>query len=187
MPAVLTNGLRISLMFQERARISRKRCLKSLGNTCLTVLRMGGNRLGSHRGERSLAGLIIFLAIFIFGQGIALSLDDFLMAVPSKTICSAYLFIGKDQSFFSAESIDLKLVLIPVSVANMAIMAQQIDGMEYSGNGVLMRANGTPVVMVFSETYKPSWFLFSDQSVKQLTELPGKSVSVGVLGSGSHT
>lgn len=143
--------------------------------------------MGSHRGERSLAGLIIFLAIFIFGQGIALSLDDFLMAVPSKTICSAYLFIGKDQGFFSAESIDLKLVLIPVSVANMAIMAQQIDGMEYSGNGVLMRANGAPVVMVFSETYKPSWFLFSDQSVKQLTELPGKSVSVGVLGSGSHT
>jgi hypothetical protein len=54
---------------------------------------MGGNRLGSHRGERSLAGLIIFLAIFIFGQGIALSLDDFLMAVPSKQyvvpICSS--------------------------------------------------------------------------------------------------
>jgi len=93
---------------------------------------------------------------------------------------AAPIFIGKDQGFFTAEGIDLKLVLIPVSVAQMAIMAQQVDGMEYSGNGVSMRANGAPVAMVFSETYKPSWFLFANSPIKHLKHLSGKSVSVGV-------
>lgn len=87
---------------------------------------------------------IVFLVALILCRKEALALDDFLMAVPSKTICSAYLFIGKDQGFFTDEGIDLKLVLIPVSVAPMAIMAQQIHGMEYTTNGVSMRANGAP-------------------------------------------
>ena len=133
------------------------------------------------------ARLSAFLVALFFGQKDALALEDFLMAVPSKTICSAYLFIGKEQGFFTAEGIDLKLVLIPVSVAPMATMAQQIHGMEYSTNGVSMRANGAPVAMVFAVTHKPSWFLFSNPSIRHLKQLSGKSVSVGVLGSGSHT
>ncbi len=139
---------------------------------------MGTNKLFLDLSRR--ARLIAFLVALIFSQKEALALEDFLMAVPSKTICSAYLFIGKDQGFFTAEGIDLKLVLIPVSVAQMAIMAQQVDGMEYSGNGVSMRANGAPVAMVFSETYKPSWFLFANSPIKHLKHLSGKSVSVGV-------
>jgi ABC-type nitrate/sulfonate/bicarbonate transport system substrate-binding protein len=131
--------------------------------------------------------LITFLIALIFSQKEALALDDFLMAVPSKTICSAYLFIGKDQGFFTDEGIDLKLVLIPVSVAPMAILAQQIHGMEYTTNGVSMRANGAPAAMVFAVTHKPSWFLFSNPAITHLKQLSGKSVSVGVLGSGSHT
>jgi len=146
---------------------------------------MGANKLFLDLSRR--ARLSAFLVALILSQKEALALEDFLMAVPSKTICSAYLFIGEDQGFFTAEGIDLKLVLIPVSVAQMAIMAQQVDGMEYSGNGVSMRANGAPVAMVFSETYKPSWFLFANSSIKHLKQLSGKSVSVGVLGSGSHT
>jgi ABC-type nitrate/sulfonate/bicarbonate transport system substrate-binding protein len=130
---------------------------------------------------------VAFLIAVIFSQKEAFALDDFLMAVPSKTMCSAYLFIGKEQGFFADEGIDLKLVLIPVSVAPMAIMAQQIHGMEYTSNGVAMRASGAPVAMVFAVTHKPSWFLFSDPSIKHLKQLSGKSVSVGVLGSGSHT
>ncbi len=131
--------------------------------------------------------LSVFLVALIFSEKKALALEEFLMAVPSKTICSAYLFLGKDQGFFTAEGIDLKLVLIPVSVAPMAIMAQQIHGMEYSTNGVSMRADGAPVTMVFAVTQKPSWFLFSEPSIRNLKQLSGKSVSVGVLGSGSHT
>jgi ABC-type nitrate/sulfonate/bicarbonate transport system substrate-binding protein len=131
--------------------------------------------------------LSVFLVALIFSEKKALALEEFLMAVPSKTICSAYLFLGKDQGFFTAEGIDLKLVLIPVSVAPMATMAQQIHGMEYSTNGVSMRADGAPVTMVFAVTQKPSWFLFSEPSIRNLKQLSGKSVSVGVLGSGSHT
>lgn len=41
--------------------------------------------------------------------------------------------------------------------------------------------------MIFAVTHKPSWFLFSNPAITHLKQLSGKSVSVGVLGSGSHT
>ena len=56
---------------------------------------MGANKLFLDLSRR--ARLIAFLVALIFSQKEALALEDFLMAVPSKTICSAYLFIGKDQ------------------------------------------------------------------------------------------
>jgi ABC-type nitrate/sulfonate/bicarbonate transport system substrate-binding protein len=140
-----------------------------------------------HNHELRWTFFITFLVALVCSQGNAFSIETFLMAVPSKTICSAPIFIGKDEGFFTAEGIDLKLVLIPVSVAPMALMAQQIHGMEYSSNGLSMGAQGAPVVMVFADTDKPSWFLFSDPSIREIRQLSGKSVSVGSLGTGSYT
>ena len=59
---------------------------------------MGANKLSLDLSRR--ARLSAFLVALILSQKEALALEDFLMAVPSKTICSAYLFIGKDQGFF---------------------------------------------------------------------------------------
>jgi ABC-type nitrate/sulfonate/bicarbonate transport system substrate-binding protein len=49
-----------------------------------------------------------------------------------------------------------------------------------------MRANGGPVVNIFAQSQKPGWFLMSNPSITQLSQLPGKAVTVGTLGSGSH-
>ncbi len=50
---------------------------------------MGTNKLFLDLSRR--ARLIAFLVALIFSQKEALALEDFLMAVPSKTLCSAYL------------------------------------------------------------------------------------------------
>jgi ABC-type nitrate/sulfonate/bicarbonate transport system substrate-binding protein len=58
--------------------------------------------------------------------------------------------------------------------------------MEFGSTGITLRANGAPVINVFSQSEKPAWFLLSNPGVKDLKQLSGKAMTVGVLGSGSH-
>lgn len=79
----------------------------------------------------------MLVAAFLFGSvGLGLSVDSFIMGVSNKHISTAYLFIGQERKFFAEERIDLKLVLIPVSVAPAALVAQQIDGMEFASTAI---------------------------------------------------
>ncbi|HEY2986077.1 MAG TPA: ABC transporter substrate-binding protein [Candidatus Binatia bacterium] len=114
------------------------------------------------------------------------SLEDFLMGISNKHASTAYLYLGKERRFFAEEGIDLKLIFIPVSVAPTALTARQIDGMEYGSSGILLRTRGAPLMTLFSQSYKPGWFLMSSPSVTDLRQLSGKTVTVGSLGSGSH-
>jgi ABC-type nitrate/sulfonate/bicarbonate transport system substrate-binding protein len=94
--------------------------------------------------------------------------------------------MGKERGFFAEEGIDLKLVLIPAYLAGTTLIGRQIDGVEFGSTGITLRANGAPVINVFSQSEKPAWFLLSNPAIKDLKQLSGKAVTVGVLGSGSH-
>jgi NitT/TauT family transport system substrate-binding protein len=129
---------------------------------------------------------IAFVLVFLATCKNAFPLDDFTMGVSTKHISVAYLYMGKDRGFFAEEGIELKLVLIPAYLGGTALIARQLDGMEFGSTGITLRANGAPVVNVFSQSEKPAWFLLSNPGIKDLKQLSGKAMTVGVLGSGSH-
>jgi ABC-type nitrate/sulfonate/bicarbonate transport system substrate-binding protein len=116
----------------------------------------------------------------------ALALDDFSMGISTMHISIAYLYIGKERGFFADEGIELKLIHIPAYLARTALIARQLDGMEFGSTGITLRANGAPVANVFSQSEKPAWFLLTHPAIKELKQLTGKAITVGVLGSGSH-
>ena len=126
------------------------------------------------------AGLLLASARPLF------ALEPFLMGISNKHISTAYLYIGKEQKFFAEENIDLKLVFIPVSVAPTALVAQQLDGIEYASTGIQAGARGAPLKTIFLQSRMPGWYLMSSPSITDLGQLPGKAVSVGTLGSGAH-
>jgi ABC-type nitrate/sulfonate/bicarbonate transport system substrate-binding protein len=130
--------------------------------------------------------LISFILVLLATSKNAFPLDDFTMGVSTKHISVAYLYMGKDRGFFAEEGIELKLVLIPAYLGGTALIARQLDGMEFGSTGITLRANGAPVINVFSQSEKPAWFLLSNPAVKELKQLSGKAMTVGVLGSGSH-
>ncbi len=130
--------------------------------------------------------LLLTLVLFLSNSARVFALDDFIMGVSTKHISVAYLFMGKDRKFFSDEDIELKLVVMPAYLAPTALIAKQIDGMEFGSTGITLRANGGPVVKIFSQSQKPGWFLMSNPAITQLSQLSGKAITVGTLGSGSH-
>jgi NitT/TauT family transport system substrate-binding protein len=129
---------------------------------------------------------IWLLVVFLLTCKNAFSLDDFTMGVSTKHISVAYLYMGKERGFFADEGIELKLVLIPAYLGGTALIARQLDGMEFGSTGITLRANGAPVIDVFSQSEKPAWFLLTNPAIKDLKQLSGKAITVGVLGSGSH-
>jgi ABC-type nitrate/sulfonate/bicarbonate transport system substrate-binding protein len=108
------------------------------------------------------------------------------MGISNKHISTAYLYIGKEQNFFVEEGIDLKLIFIPVSVAPTALVAQQIEGMEFASTGIQAGTRGVPLKTIFLQSRLPGWYLMSGPSITDLRQLSGKAVSVGTLGSGAH-
>lgn len=114
------------------------------------------------------------------------ALDDFVMGVSTKHSSVAYLYMGKERGFFAEEGIDLKLVLIPGSLARPALLARQLDGSEFFSEGIALRAGGAPVATVFSQSEKPGWFFMSHASIKDLKQLAGKAAAVGSLGTAAH-
>jgi len=129
---------------------------------------------------------IRLLVLFLLTCKNAFPLDDFTMGVSTKHIGVVYLYIGKERGFFADEGIELKLVLIPAYLGGTALIARQLDGMEFGSTRITLRANGAPVVNVFSQSEKPAWFLLTNPAIKDLKQLSGKAITVGVLGSGSH-
>jgi len=129
---------------------------------------------------------ISLLVVFLLTCKTAFPLDDFTMGVFTKHISVAYLYMGKERGFFAEEGIELKLVLIPAYLGGTALIARQLDGMEFGSTGITLRANGAPVVNIFAQSEKPAWFLLTNPAVKELKQLSGKAITVGVLGSGSH-
>jgi len=129
--------------------------------------------------------LPLLIGLFLTYQS-AFGLEDFTMGISTMHISIAYLYIGKERGFFADEGIELKLIHIPAYLARTALIARQLDGMEFGSTGITLRANGAPVANIFSQSEKPGWFLLTNPGIKELKQLAGKAITVGVLGSGSH-
>lgn len=125
-------------------------------------------------------------ALLLASAQFSFSMDSFIMGVSNKHISTAYLFMGKDRNFFAEEGIELKLVLIPVSIAPTALVAQQIDGMEFASTGIQLATRGAPLKTVFSQSHMPGWYLMSNASITDMRQLAGKPVVVGTFGSAAH-
>jgi ABC-type nitrate/sulfonate/bicarbonate transport system substrate-binding protein len=129
---------------------------------------------------------MLVLAFVLASVRLGLCVDSFIMGVSNKHISTAYLLLGQERNFFAEEGIDLKLVLIPVSVAPTALVAQQIDGMEFASTAIQLATRGAPIKTVFSQSQMPGWYLMSNPSVTDIRQITGKPLSVGVFGSAAH-
>jgi ABC-type nitrate/sulfonate/bicarbonate transport system substrate-binding protein len=129
---------------------------------------------------------ILVVAVLLASFRYGLAMDSFIMGVSNKHISTAYLFMGKERNFFADEGIDLKLVLIPVSVAPTALVAQQIEGMEFASTAIQLATRGAPLNTVFSQSQMPGWYLISNAGISDMRQLSGKPLSVGTFGSAAH-
>jgi len=109
----------------------------------------------------------------------AIAADRFTYAVAFPGATNAYFHIGKARGFFSQQNIEVLPILMSIPTAHAALVSGQIDGQSYTPSTV---RRGAPEVQVFSLNRTAGWFLLAKPSIKDIKELPGKTVTAGSVG-----
>jgi ABC-type nitrate/sulfonate/bicarbonate transport system substrate-binding protein len=137
----------------------------------------------SYKSRNSKIGIAVFF-FWIFAtdhssiRG-AIAADRFTYAVAFPGATNAYFHIGKARGFFSQQNIEVLPILMSIPTAHAALVSGQIDGQSYTPSTV---RRGAPEVQVFSLNRTAGWFLLAKPSIKDIKELPGKTVTAGSVG-----
>ena len=137
----------------------------------------------SYKSRNSKIGIAVFFFwIFATDHSLihaAIAADRFTYAVAFPGATNAYFHIGKARGFFSQQNIEVLPILMSIPTAHAALVSGQIDGQSYTPSTV---RRGAPEVQVFSLNRTAGWFLLAKPSIKDIKELPGKTVTAGSVG-----
>jgi ABC-type nitrate/sulfonate/bicarbonate transport system substrate-binding protein len=137
----------------------------------------------SYKSRNSKIGIAVFFCwIFATDHSLihaAIAADRFTYAVAFPGATNAYFHIGKARGFFSQQNIEVLPILMSIPTAHAALVSGQIDGQSYTPSTV---RRGAPEVQVFSLNRTAGWFLLAKPSIKDIKELPGKTVTAGSVG-----
>lgn len=140
------------------------------------------NVFGYFRRMRKLSVLPAFIFLFLVQSAStqdAVALDKFTYAVAFPGSTNAYFYVGKERGFFTQENIQVVPLVMSIPTSHAALISGQIDGQSYAPSTV---RRGAPEVQVFSLNKTAGWFLLAKPSIKDIKELPGKTVTAGSVG-----
>ncbi len=107
--------------------------------------------------------------------------------VPSFDISVIPLFIAKDKGYFAEEGLDPAFVLATPGVGINGLVAGNFDFTEAAGSASTAIARNMPLKVVFVHTFKPAFWIYTWENIKNLSQLKGKKLGVSTIGALPHT
>jgi len=98
------------------------------------------------------------------------------------------LVVAQEKGYYREEDLDVQLILMTASVANMALLGGNVDFISTGGSAIGAILRGAPLRFVFICFNRPMHWLFSRSEVRDVRGLKGKGKKIGVssLGGSSH-
>lgn len=96
------------------------------------------------------------------------------------------IVIAKEKGFYREEALNVEWIVIAPRAAITAIVSGEIDFNPMLGSALGAASQGLPIkaIMVFNQ--KPGHWLLSKPEIRSISELVGRTVAVGNVGSLSH-
>jgi ABC-type nitrate/sulfonate/bicarbonate transport system substrate-binding protein len=133
---------------------------------------------------------VVLSLFFLLWQGLSTAADQqesrietVTVAYSSPGISTLPITIGQEKRFFSAERLDVQMVMMQTFVAGRAVVANEVDYNTLAGNMVTLAAGGAPVKVVFVMIDKPLFVFVSRPEIKQVSNLKGKKIAISTRGS----
>lgn len=104
------------------------------------------------------------------------------VALPGYTIAALSFLIAKSNGYYSAENLDVELISMRASTANLAVLGGNV---EFSGvplAGLTAALRGAGVKLLFCQFDKPQHVLFARAEFANIRALRGKKLAVSGLG-----
>jgi len=108
------------------------------------------------------------------------------MAVATFSQSVLPMVVAQEKGYFREEDLDVELILMTASVANMALIGGNVDFISSGPSVVGAIARGAPLKFVFLCFNRPMHWLYAKPEIKDVKGLKGKKIGVSAIGASTQ-
>ena len=105
------------------------------------------------------------------------------LAIPGFNITQAVFFTAKDRGYFKEEGLDVELIQMTGSLANLALMSGEVPFTSVPAAAMNANLRGANLRVLFSTWERPLFWLMTRTPVRDIAELKGKKMGIPGLNS----
>jgi NitT/TauT family transport system substrate-binding protein len=130
------------------------------------------------------AARIVFVLIALISFAAKVESRAVNMAVPAASLSQIPFYVAQERGFFRDEGLDVNLIVMGATIANLALIGQNVDFSSVPTAALSAMLRGAPLRVIFNAFYRPLVWLYSKTEIHSVKELIGKRVGVAGIGSG---
>ena len=109
------------------------------------------------------------------------------IAIPGYNITQIAFFVARERGFFKEEGLDVELVQMTGTVANLALMTGEVPFTSVPTAAMTANLRGANLRVLFTTFERPLFWLFSRPQIRDVKDLKSRKVGVGGLNQASYT
>ena len=103
-------------------------------------------------------------------------------AVPRASLNYLSIYVAEAKGLFKDEGLENETIVIGGPAAIAALVSGNVDFSGAGGSGLRAAAKGAELKAIFYQTEKVTWYFVVHPSIKQVADLKGKKIGVGLIG-----
>jgi NitT/TauT family transport system substrate-binding protein len=103
-------------------------------------------------------------------------------AVPRASLNYLSIYVAEAKGFFKDEGLENETIVIGGPAAIAALVSGNVDFSGAGGSGLRAAAKGAELKAIMYQTEKVTWYFVVHPSIKQVGDLKGKKIGVGLIG-----
>src|SRR5437773_5791907 len=103
-------------------------------------------------------------------------------SIPGLNLNYLSVFTAGAKRFFKDEGLENETIVIGGPAAIAAVVSGNVDFSGAGGSGLRAAAKGAELKAILYQTEKVTWFFVVHPSIKQVADLKGKKIGVGLIG-----
>ena len=128
--------------------------------------------------------LAILAVLFSYKPGVAKPIR---IAIPGYNITQIAFFIARERGFFKEEGLDVELIQMTGTLANLALMSGEVPFTSVPTAAMTANLRGANLRVLFTTFERPLFWLYGRPQIREVRELKNKKVGVGGLNQASYT
>ena len=103
-------------------------------------------------------------------------------AVPRASLNYLSIYVAEAKGFFKDEGLDNETIVIGGPAAIAALVSGNFELRTFGGSGLRAAAKGAELKAIMYQTEKVTWYFVVAPGIKQVADLKGKKIAVGLIG-----
>jgi len=129
---------------------------------------------------------ILLLLSLLFGLATEAEARKLHVAVATFSQSVLPLVVAQEKGYFREEDLDVELILMTASVANMALLGGNVDFISTGSSAIGAIFRSAPLKFAFISFNRPMHWLFSRPEIRDVTGLKGRRIGVSAVGGSAH-